>query len=86
MKHSFDGSIPPIANPSLKTEVMGIHLDECTKANALYPPLYPDLNSASLHPGNGNLVPAARARSFLMESLAKPGDSLAVDEVILEFA
>ena len=55
LKHGFYRSVPPIANPSVKTQLNGVHLDEGSKANALHTPLNPDLNGTRVHLDNARL-------------------------------
>jgi len=64
LKHGFDRSVAAIAYPSLKTKLMGVHLDERAKADALYPPLYPDLNGACVHSDNGSSGPGRQTTSY----------------------
>ena len=70
LKHGFDRSVAAIADPSFKTKLMGVHLDERAKADALYPPLYPDLNGACVHSDSGSPDRAVRPP----HTAARPAD------------
>ena len=55
LKDGFYRSVPPIADPSFKTQLNGVHLDEGSKADALHTPLNPDLNGTCVHLDNARL-------------------------------